>query len=232
MVDLLTWLTRAVEGSALVALSAAFTWGVLSLVLSPCHLASIPLVVGLISQQGPDVTARRALSLSLVFATGIFITVAAVGLVTASLGRMVGDVGGWANPVLCGILCVVGLYLMGVIRLPQWGGGPASTSLRGLPAALLLGLVFGVALGPCTFAYMAPVLGVTFRVASTNFLYAALLLLAFAVGHCSVIALAGTSMPLAQRVLRWNESSRAASHIRRVCGLLVIAGGLYLLWTW
>lgn len=232
MVELFTWLTRAVEGSALAALFAAFVWGVLSLVLSPCHLASIPLVVGFISRQGPDVTPRRALSLSLVFASGIFITVAAVGVVTASLGRMVGDVGGWANPVLCGILCAVGLYLMGVIRLPQWGSGPALTSLRGLPAALILGLVFGIALGPCTFAYMAPVLGVTFRVASTDLPYAVMLLLTFAVGHCSVIALAGTSMPLAQRVLQWNESSRAATLFKRLCGALVIAGGLYLLWTW
>jgi cytochrome c-type biogenesis protein len=35
-------------------------------------------------------------------------------------------------------------------------------------AAFVLGLVFGVALGPCTFAYMAPMLGVTFRLASSN----------------------------------------------------------------
>jgi len=34
---------------------------------------------------------------------------------------------------------------------------------KGLLAAFLLGLVFGIALGPCTFAYMAPMLAVAFR---------------------------------------------------------------------
>jgi len=63
---------------------------------------------------------------------------------------------------------------------------------KGLLAALILGLVFGVALGPCTFAYMAPMLGVTFKLAATNPFYGAALLLAYGIGHCSVIVAAGT----------------------------------------
>jgi len=39
--ELLTLLTRAVEGGSLIALGAAFVWGILSILLSPCHLASI-----------------------------------------------------------------------------------------------------------------------------------------------------------------------------------------------
>jgi cytochrome c-type biogenesis protein len=232
MVEFFAWLTKAVSGTAAIALFAAFVWGVLSLVLSPCHLASIPLVVGFISQQGAETSPRRALALSTVFACGIFITIAAVGLITAAMGRMVGDVGRWATPFVAGIFFLVGLYLMGAIRLPDWGGGPKSTSLTGIPAALVLGLIFGVALGPCTFAYMAPILGVTFQVASTDLLYAVALLLTFAVGHCAVIALAGTSTGLVQRVLHWNEESRGGLIFRRICGALVIGGGVYLLATW
>ena len=37
--------------------------------------------------------------------------------------------------------------------------------------------------GPCTFAYMAPVLGVTFKLGATSFLYGAALLLAYGVGQ-------------------------------------------------
>jgi cytochrome c-type biogenesis protein len=59
METLFVTLTRAVEGSALVALGASFAWGVLSILLSPCHLASIPLIVGFIDSQGRT-TARRA----------------------------------------------------------------------------------------------------------------------------------------------------------------------------
>ena len=49
---------------------------------------------------------------------------------------------------------------------------------KGMLAAFILGLVFGMALGPCTFAYMAPMLAVTFKVAATNLLYGILLLAA------------------------------------------------------
>lgn len=41
MSEFLDGLGRALEGSPAIALGAAFLWGVLSIVLSPCHLASI-----------------------------------------------------------------------------------------------------------------------------------------------------------------------------------------------
>ena len=59
---LFTVLTRAVAGGPAVALIASFFWGVCSIMLSPCHLASIPLIVGFIGQQ-ESMTARRAAGL-------------------------------------------------------------------------------------------------------------------------------------------------------------------------
>ncbi len=59
-------LTKAVEGSAPIALAASFIWGILSILLSPCHLASIPLIVGFVSEQG-SLTRRRAFGISLLF---------------------------------------------------------------------------------------------------------------------------------------------------------------------
>ncbi|HNS31618.1 MAG TPA: hypothetical protein PKN36_01420 [bacterium] len=73
MQQLFIALTRAVEGTPLVALSASFAWGVLSVLLSPCHLASIPLIVGFISEQG-KISTRKAFRLSFIFAAGIFVT--------------------------------------------------------------------------------------------------------------------------------------------------------------
>ena len=46
--------------------------------------------------------------------------------------------------------------------------GQVGMKRKGLLAAFMLGLVFGIALGPCTFAYMAPMLGVTFKLAQTT----------------------------------------------------------------
>src|ERR1039458_8066539 len=94
MEQLFTNLSHAVEGAPLIALTASVVWGILSIVLSRCHLASIPLIVGFISEQG-QVTARRAFWTSTLFAVGILITIAVIGAITAAAGRMMGDVGRW-----------------------------------------------------------------------------------------------------------------------------------------
>jgi len=230
MQDLFAWLTRAVEGSAALALTASFVWGVLSILLSPCHLASIPLIVGFIDAQG-RISTRRAFVVSTLFALGILTTIGLIGALTAGAGRMLGDLGSYGNYFVAAIFLVVGLHLLGVIPLPWSGPGQVGMKAKGLLAALILGLVFGIALGPCTFAYMAPMLGVTFKLARTNMLYGVLLLLAYGVGHCSVIVLAGTSTEVVQTYLDWNEVSKGAVVLRKICGILVILGGLYLIYS-
>ena len=230
MEQLFTNLSRAVEGAPLLALSASVVWGILSIILSPCHLASIPLIVGFISEQG-QVTARRAFWTSTLFAVGILITIAVIGAITAAAGRMLGDVGRWENYFVAAIFFVVGLHLLGVIPMPWSGPGQVNLKRKGLLAAFILGLVFGIALGPCTFAYMAPMLAVTFKLAKTAPLYGASLLLAYGVGHCAVIVAAGTSTELVQRFLNWNEQSRGVTIVKCICGALVLIAGLYLLWS-
>ena len=230
MEQLFAALTRAVEGTPAVALAAAFVWGILSILLSPCHLSSIPLVIGFIDGQG-RMSTKRAFGISALFAVGILITIAAIGGLTAAAGRMLGDVGPYGNYVVAVIFFLVGLYLLDVIPMPWSGPGQMGLKRKGLLAAFILGLIFGVAVGPCTFAYMAPMLGVTFKLAATSMAYGILLLALYGVGHCSVIVVAGTSTELVQRYLNWNESSKGAVILKKVCGLLVIAGGLYLMYT-
>ncbi len=230
MGEIFTALGRAVEGTPAIALVAAVAWGILSVVLSPCHLASIPLIVGFVSGQGAT-TVRRAFALSLVFAAGILATIAAIGVATALAGRMMGDVGRVGNYVVAAVLFVVGLHLIGVIPMPWSAPGGAGVKRKGFLAALLLGLVFGVALGPCTFGFMAPMLAVALRAAATNVVYGALLLLAFGVGHCAVIVLAGTFTGAVQRYLSWTERSRGAAILRKICGVLVMLGAVYLIYS-
>ncbi len=225
-----TILTHAVEGTPLIALGASFAWGILSIVLSPCHLASIPLIVGFIDQQG-RMTTRRAFGIATLFAVGILITIAAIGVITAAAGRILGDVGRYGNYVVASVFFLVGLVLLDVIPMPWAGPGQVNMKRKGMVAAFILGLVFGIALGPCTFAFMAPVLGVTFKVAATSAPYGAALLLAYGVGHCLLIVAAGTSAEIVQRYLNWNEQSRGAVILKRICGVLVLLGGVYLLYT-
>ncbi|MBI2429222.1 MAG: cytochrome C biogenesis protein [Ignavibacteriales bacterium] len=220
----------AMTGSAWLAVAASFGWGVLSILLSPCHLSSIPLVVGYISSQG-KISLGRTFSISLIFAVGILITIALIGTITASMGRLMGDVGSIGNYLVAGIFFIVGLYMLDVIKL-QWNTFSIQpTAARGLIAALILGLLFGIALGPCTFAYMAPVLGVVFQTAQTEYVFSMILLLSFGMGHCAVIVGAGTLAKKVQSYLHWSDQSAALKWMKNVCGILVILGGIYLLYS-
>jgi cytochrome c-type biogenesis protein len=227
--SLFTALNSGLMQSIWIATLAALSWGILSILLSPCHLASIPLLVGFITSQ-ENATRKRVFFLSLTFAFGILVTIAVIGLITALLGRLMGDVGMIGNILVAAIFFAIGLYLMDLISLPWDGMRLSAGRFSGLPAALILGLLFGIGLGPCTFAFMAPVLGVVFQTATTNMAVAMILLFAFAVGHCAVIVVAGVLANRIGEYLNWSEKSKLTTYIKRACGLLVILGGVYMVW--
>jgi len=223
------FLSTALSGGSVAAVFASFGWGIISVLLSPCHLSSIPLIIGFINTQG-NITIKRTFYLSLVFAVGILITIALIGLITASLGRLMGNIGTTGNYLVAIVFFTVGLYLLNIIKLP-WQAATLKTNKRGMLAALILGLLFGIGLGPCTFAFMAPVLGVVFQVAKSNLPYAIILLFAFALGHCAVIVAAGTLTKKVQQYLNWTDNSKTIIYIKKICGVLVILGGIYMIYN-
>jgi len=225
--SLFTRLTGLISGSPLLGLLAAFLWGILSILLSPCHLASIPLIVGFVSQQG-QLTTRRAFRISLAFALGILVTIGLIGVITSLMGRMLGDIGKWSNFLVAGVLVLVGLYLLGVIKLNIPGVANARIRGQGAWAGFILGLVFGLALGPCTFAYMAPILAIVLAKSSSNLIYGVPLLLMYGLGHCSVIVFAGTFTRVIENYLRWNDKSKILDLIKKICGLLLLIGAAYM----
>ncbi len=228
--SLFTSLSHAIEGTSAVALSASFVWGILSILLSPCHLSSIPLVVGFIDEQG-RISTGRAFSISALFSIGILVSIAAIAVITGLAGRMIGDVGRWGNYFVALIFFLVGLHLFDIIPMPWSGPGQVGMKRKGLLAAFVLGLVFGIALGPCTFAYMAPILTVAFGVAVTSLFYGIALLVAYGLGHCSTIVCADTFTEVVQQYLNWNERCAATKVVKKVCGVLVILGGAYLIYS-
>jgi len=229
IVELFTWLSVALTQSPEIAIGAAFIWGVLSVILSPCHIACIPLIVGFIDGQG-NISTGRAFGLSFLFGLGILITIGIIGLITGLAGRMIGDIGGHGNYFVAVIFFAVGLNLLGFLPLPfMEGGANPNYKRKGFLAAFILGLLFGIALGPCTFAYMATMLGVVFNIASTKIIFALSLLLAYGIGHCTVLVLAGTFTEVVEHYLHWSEKSKGAVILKKACGILVILGGGYLI---
>ncbi|MFC1550202.1 cytochrome c biogenesis CcdA family protein [Candidatus Neomarinimicrobiota bacterium] len=220
-------LTKMLNEGYWLALVAATGWGVLSILLSPCHLSSIPLIVGVVSADIKQ-SVRRSFFVSCLFSGGILLSILAIGIITALAGRMWGDIGSVGNVIVALVLVLVGLYLMDLIRLPSISFNINRLGRNTPAAAFFIGLLFGVSIGPCTFAYMAPVLSAVYQVSKTNMLRSILLLIFFSVGHVSLIVLAGTSSERVRHYLNWTESTKAIIWIRRICGLLVAAAGIYL----
>ena len=229
IVELFTSLSGALTQSPEIAIGAAFVWGLLSVILSPCHIACIPLIVGFIDGQG-NISTGRAFGLSSLFGLGILITIGVIGLITGLMGRMVGDIGGYGSYFVAIIFFAIGLNLLGILPLPfMEGGANPNYKRKGFLAAFILGLLFGIALGPCTFAYMATMLGIVFSIASTQIAFALSLLLAYGIGHCAVLVFAGTFTEMVEHYLHWSEKSKGAIILKKICGVLVILGGVYLI---
>ena len=164
----------------------------------------------------------------LLFSLGVLASIALIGIITWSLGRLLGDLGPVGNIAVAVVFFVFGLYLMGLLPL-HWNVFPKTTSRRGAPAAVGLGLAFGVGLGPCSFAFLAPLLMIVFGSADTDYLLAVGLLAAFAAGHCGVIVAAGTAAQKVQSWASWGDRSGVTIWVRRVSGALVVLAGVYLL---
>lgn len=220
------WATDALSASLLVGIAGALVWGVCSVLLSPCHLGTIPLVVGMVGATGGERDGRprpgSGALLAFSFAGGMLIAIAALGVAVATAGFALQTFRTAIQFVIAALFVAAGLNLVGILPLSLPSLRVNRGRFKGVAAAVFVGLVFGVGLSPCTFAFLAPTLGVTFGSAATNPLRGVLLLLAFAVGHCAVIGIAGSSTEIVQRYLDWNATSKALTVLKRACGVLVL----------
>lgn len=215
------WMT----GASGLAAVGSFLWGVISVLFSPCHLASIPLIVSYVAGQETSLTARQAARYAVAFTTGLFTSIALVGAVCAMLGRMLGEVGPYWTILVGVILIWVALDMLGVRACSMSGGLLGRLRFRGLWGALALGLAYGVLSGSCTFGFIAPVLA--FISIQEKMLTGMTYILLFALGHCLPIIVAGSSAALVKRVLENNAFQQGSLWFRRSAGVLIGLLGVY-----
>ncbi len=231
MEQILQW----IGGSLFFAMLGSLIWGIFTIILSPCHLAAIPLIIGFIGSRGAQTT-KNAFQTSLIFASGILVSIIIIGFITISLGMIAGNLGIWGDLIAVAVLIFFGLNLMGVIKL-NWGCDNQTIPDKGKNikknncwGTFLMGLLIGIGLGPCTFAFMVPVLAVAFQAAGDNLTLAITVMAFYALGYVGIIVLAGSFTGLVQRYLNWTEASSGARLVKTICGILVIIAALYTLW--
>jgi len=202
-----------------------FLWGMVSVLFSPCHIASIPLIIGYVAGQNHLVEGRKAMLYAVAFTTGLFLTIAVIGLICSLLGRMLGDIGPYWTIAIGLLLLWVALDMLGVAKCSLPGGLMTRLTVKGLPGAFILGLAYGVLSGSCTFGFIAPILAIVS--VQARVLTGMVFILLFAIGHCLPIAVAGSSTALVKQLLvssSWQQGGRA---FRRLAGTMVALLGVY-----
>jgi cytochrome c-type biogenesis protein len=215
------WMTGAVALAAL----GCFLWGVVSVLFSPCHLASIPLMVAYVAGQEKAVNPRQAIGYSAAFTIGLFITIALIGVVCALLGRMLGDVGNYWQILVGAILVWVALGMLGVESCSFSGSFLARFTMRGILGAFALGLAYGFLSGSCTFGFIAPILAIV--TIQGEIATGIIMILLFTTGHCLPIMVAGSSTALVRKLLESHAWQGAGSWFRRGAGVVIGCLGLY-----
>ena len=212
-------------GGTVIAFLGSFLWGMVSVLFSPCHLASIPLIVAYVGGQEQGIQARQAGTYSVAFTTGLFITIALIGILCALLGRMLGDVGNyWQIPIGL-ILIWVALGMLGLEKFSMSGSLLYRLHLKGMGGAFILGLAYGVLSGSCTFGFIAPILAlITIQKMVLNGI---IMILLFAVGHCLPIVIAGSSTAAVRKVVENQSWQTGGQWFRRGAGVLIGLLGLY-----
>lgn len=215
------WMT----GGLAVAAVGAFAWGMVSVLFSPCHLASIPLIVAYVGGQKTAVQPRRAVWYAGAFTLGLFITIAAVGIVCALLGRMLGDVGIWWQALVGVILLWVALGMFGIQACTVSGAALYRLKLKGIHGAFGLGLTYGILSGSCTFGFIAPILAIV--TVQQRVVTGSVMMVLFALGHCLPIVAAGSSTAMVRKLTENSSWQGVGMWFRRGAGVVIAVLGVY-----
>ncbi|WP_017325417.1 cytochrome c biogenesis protein CcdA [Synechococcus sp. PCC 7336] len=210
-----------------VSLAVVFGAGLVTS-LSPCMLSMLPITVGYIGGYSETQQRWQATVQSIWFALGLAVTLSALGLSAALLGRIYGQVGNFWPLLMGGVAIAMGLNLLEILPLqfPNWLADKEipqqwPTALR----SVLLGLTFGLIASPCSTPVLVALLG--WVSTSGNPTLGGGLLLVYALGLVSPLIVAGTFTGLLKQLLSARSWSRWLTYGSG--GLLVGFGTLSIL---
>jgi thiol:disulfide interchange protein DsbD len=217
------------ESGSMAAVFVVFAAGVLTS-FTPCVYPMIPVTVTYIGGASAG-SRRRAVTLSLVYVSGLALIYSALGVVTALLGRTFGDF--TRNPWIYGavglLIILFGVAMLDLVNIPIPGfAGKVQTKgarRGGHLGALMMGLAAGFVAAPCT----APVLGLllVYVARTRNVVWGGSLLLVFALGLGTLLLLLGIFSGLLSNLPR---AGAWMDRIKKGFGLAMLVVGLYFLY--
>jgi cytochrome c-type biogenesis protein len=208
---------------SLVSIGIIFAAGLLTS-LTPCMLSMLPITIGYIG--GYEAQGRlQAAAQSTWFSLGLATTLAALGILAATVGRVYGQVGIGLPIIVSLIAIIMGLNLLEALplQLPSFGGMEwISKDLPKGVRSYLIGLTFGVVASPCSTPVLFSLLA---WVAKTqDLILGGVLLLSYTAGYVAPLILAGTFTASIKKLLELRQWS---SWITPASGVLLVGFGVF-----
>ena len=206
-----------------VSIAIIFAAGLLTS-LTPCMLSMLPITIGYIG--GYETKGRlEAATQSAWFSLGLATTLAGLGILAASVGRVYGQVGIGLPIIVSLIAIIMGLNLLEAlpIQLPSFGGMEwISKDLPKGVRSYLIGLTFGVVASPCSTPVLATLLA--WVAAKQDLILGGVLLLSYTAGYVAPLILAGTFTASIKKLLELRQWS---GWITPVSGVLLVGFGVF-----
>lgn len=191
--------------------------------LTPCMLSMLPITIGYIGAYENKSKFSTWIQSSW-FAFGLATTLAILGIMAASLGRIYGQIGIGLPIVVSAIAIIMGLNLLEIIPLnfPSFGG--IEWIKQDFPPAIrsyLLGLTFGLVASPCSTPVLATLLA--WVASSKDLVLGGIFLLTYAIGYVLPIIIVGI---FTGNIKAFLELRRWTSWINPVSGCLLLGFGI------
>ena len=204
------------SGALILAVPLALIAGMVSF-LSPCVLPLVPGFLGFVSGLAGDDeirSRRRMVTGVLLFILGFSVIFIAYGTAFGALGAWLVDWQDLLTRVLGGVVIVMGLAIMGHLRMFQRTLKPSWAPKAGLIGAPLLGVVFGLGWTPCIGPTLSAVVALSLSGGSPW--RGALLGLAYCLG---------IGIPLLALAFGFGWATRAVALLRRHIRVINLTGG-------
>lgn len=217
-------------GSTWLIIGTFFAIG-LGLAFTPCVFPMIPILSGIITGQGRDITAGKGFILSLVYVLAMAATYTAAGVIAALSGENLQAAlqNPWALGIFAGVFVLLSLSMFGFydLQLPSsWQSklSEISNSQRGgtLTGVAVMGLLSALIVGPCV---APPLAGALIYIGqSGDAVLGGAALFAMSLGMGAPLIVIGTSAgKLLPRAGAWMDAVKA------VFGVVMLGVAIYLL---
>ncbi|MBN2722032.1 MAG: sulfite exporter TauE/SafE family protein [Campylobacterales bacterium] len=220
-------LIQTIENYGGLAILASFLIGVLTS-LAPCSIVTLPLLAGsavaLSGDMEPRAKKRFIYQYSTLFVLGLVISFSILLLLVSKVGMMLSIAPFWAYVLASMATFMVVAYAMGWIREINKDKIAQKFIKLKLLGAIVIGLIFGLVSTPCA---TAPLVSIVMVAQQSGWIYSYLLVLAFALGHGSLLLIAGISIGFTQSVASHQLLGKISKYINAFFIIILIAIGLY-----